>query len=93
MKDRYSLLKDIQQSLGAFVDKYLLEIIIDNITMVLYDYEVTDRCTDLAVCGDENQKLLQRYAACLYVEGKSEKTIKGYIYRLNDMLYAESDEY
>lgn len=86
MKDRYSLLKDIQQSLGAFVDKYLLEIIIDNITMVLYDYEVTDRCTDLAVCGDENQKLLQRYAACLYVEGKSEKPIKGYIYRLNDML-------
>ena len=48
------------------------------ITQVMKDYDVQTAATDLAICPDVNEKLLNRYTACLRIGGKSEKTIEQY---------------
>ena len=53
--------------------------IADGFVKILADYDVTERCTDLALLDDVNEKLLKRYSACLLIDGKSEKTIYMYV--------------
>lgn len=48
------------------------------ITQILKEYDVQKTVLDLAVCPDVNEKLLNRYTACLRIGGKSEKTIAQY---------------
>ena len=72
---------------------------IDIITDILKDYEITAASTELAVCSDVNEKLLNRYCACLSIGGKSEKTIAQYrrtaekLARLTGKDYTDTDVY
>jgi site-specific recombinase XerD len=62
----------------ACLDPEVVRLVADAATKVLADYEITDRCTDLAQLDDPNAKTIKRYCACLLVDGKSQKTIKQY---------------
>lgn len=60
------------------VESEQLSVIMDMITRVFGDYEISERCTEVAVLDDTNEKLLNRYCACLMVDGKSKQTIYAY---------------
>ena len=49
---------------------------------VLESYEISERVTALVTNESRNLQLLQTYASSLLIDGKSEKTIKMYIYKL-----------
>lgn len=69
------------------------------LTKVLGDYEITERCTSLEVYDDSNEKILKMYTACMLVDGKSEGTVRMYVYqcrRLAQVIgkpYAEMNAY
>lgn len=44
----------------------------------LANYDVNERCAEVVVYDNENERLLKQYCACLYVDGKSEKTAYQY---------------
>lgn len=58
-------------------DTYSAEVI-DKIVLMLNDYDITKACTELVAYDNVNERILKRYCACLYVDGKSEKTIYQY---------------
>ncbi len=58
-------------------DNYSADLM-DKIVLMLNDYDITKTCTDIVAYDDINERILNRYCACLYVDGKSEKTIYQY---------------
>ena len=86
---RTSFIKTFEASLANALTEEQLHQVVDIAIRVLGDYEITDRCTDLAPLDTENGKAIKRYCACLFVDGKSEKTIYQYrrsIQKLSDFL-------
>lgn len=75
---RINIVRSVEEQLVSVVDPERLQIISNVLTRVLNDYEVTERCTDLAVRDSTNERLIKRYCACLVIDGKSEKTIYQY---------------
>jgi len=51
----------------------------DALIRVLDKYEVTEKETALTVYDDTDARILKKYSACLYVEGKSELTAEAYL--------------
>lgn len=49
------------------------------LTKTLADYEISTRCTSVAIQDDFNEKIIKQYAACLLVDGKSKNTISQYV--------------
>ena len=84
MKDRNTLLHDIEIALSTVIDLDILQDAVDKIAEVVQSYEVQERCTSIVPVDDKNENILKKYAACLYVDGRSTKTIGQYIYRLKD---------
>lgn len=79
MRDyRMDIIKAAEEQLASFLDQMEIYRVSDVLAKVLADYEVTERCTDLALQDDGNERILRRYAACLTIDGKSEKTIYQY---------------
>lgn len=86
---RLSLLKSIETCLYGALDPEEAGELTEQITIILGDYEVTERCTDVAVPDTTNEKILKLYCGCLVVDGKSEKTIYQYrrvVQRLGDFV-------
>lgn len=75
---RTQLINSIEQSLVGVLDPETNETVTRKILCILNDYEVTKRCTEVAIYDDTNDRLLKRYCACLMVEDKAEKTVYGY---------------
>lgn len=75
---RSKLVNRIEESLINSVDPDTRELVMRKVLSALNDFEVMERCTDLAVYDDQNERLLKRYRACMMVDGKSEKTIYAY---------------
>lgn len=53
------------------------------LTEALYDYEVTERCTDLAVIDTENDKLIKKFLAVKKLRGGSNRTYRNRYYTLH----------
>lgn len=66
-----------------------LNLFIDTIIIDLDSYELTPRCTEVAVRDTSSEQLLKIYQGTLLTEGKSKNTVYGYIRLLtrfmNDM--------
>ena len=75
---RNAFLKSVEQSLVSILEPEKLKEVVDKVTIVLGDYEITERCTDIVPLDTTNTKLIKRYCACLKVDGRSEKTIYRY---------------
>ena len=93
---RSEFLQDVEQSLVGVVDMDVLNCVVNNIAMILNNYEIAERCTELVPADDENEKLLKQYLACLVIEGKSENTILQYgriLKRMSDEIRKPYTEY
>lgn len=76
---RLQFIRDVETALVTKYGTDQATAITDVVGRVLSSYEITERCTDLAVQDDRNERLLKRYSACLMIDGKSEKTIRQYM--------------
>ena len=86
---RNEFLQSIETSLVNVVDNTIIKDVMNMITIVANDYEITNRCTDIVTVDSKNIKLVKRYMGCLLIDGKSEKTAYQYkrtISRLSEFL-------
>lgn len=86
---RNEFLQSIETSLVNVVDIAIIKDVMNIITIVTNDYEITNRCTDIVTVDSKNIKLVKRYMGCLLIDGKSEKTVYQYkrtISRLSEFL-------
>ena len=89
---RNAFLQSVEQSIFSLVSPEKAKEIADKITIILNDYEITERCTDIVPVEGKNERLLKKYLACLMVDGKSEKTAYQYrrtLIRLSDFLHMD----
>ena len=56
------------------------------LTALFQKYDVSEACTDLAVCDDSNERIINTYIASMRLEGRSEKTLKQYYDALTKLL-------
>lgn len=77
---RNNFIKSVETALVGRLEPETFDLVIATVIKQLNDYEITERCTDVAIYNDANERIMKRYCACLMVDGKSEKTI--YQYRL-----------
>ena len=82
MDIREKLINDIIEELSAVYNAENLGIIRTATVKVLSNYEVAERSTAITLYDDRNERLLKRYAACMNVDGKSDKTIALYVARI-----------
>ena len=83
---RMSFIRDVESSLAGVFAPAQITLISNIVTKALAEYEIAERCTDLALLDDTNERLIKRYRACLMVDGKSEKTIYQYIRTIRKLL-------
>lgn len=79
MDYRHEILKRFETNLVTNMETETVRDISNALLVILDDYEVTTRCTEIAVVDSPNESLLKTYSASLLLEGKSEKTVNQYI--------------
>lgn len=96
MKDpRMEYIRKLETMLSSVYDAAQISVISNTALKALSDYEITERCTDLAPLDDFNEKILKRFRACLLIEGKAESTAAQYLRtcrKLEDLLHKRYDE-
>ena len=96
MKDpRMEYIQKLETMLSSIYDAAQISIISNTALKALSDYEITERCTELAPLDDFNERILKRFRVCLLIEGKSESTAKQYIRtcrKLDDKIHKRYDE-
>ncbi len=75
---RNEFLQKVERTLVTILDQEELDEVVHEVMMILGDYEIVERCTEVALLDDTNDRLLKRYCACLMVDGKSKATISNY---------------
>ena len=75
---RENLIRRIRARIGSVLEPDVANAIVESIIRELSNYEVTERCTDLAIPDGENEKIMKRFVACLRLDGKSSGTIYQY---------------
>lgn len=78
MDYRGKFLQSLERELVGMMNQSTRESVMNAVTRVLMEYEISERCTELTVMDDSNEKLIARYCACLLVDGRSEGTIHQY---------------
>ena len=79
MDGKERLSQDIMELLTNTFDIEQISVINMALTKAMQNYDIQIRSTQLTVYDDKNERLLKRYSACLYVDGKSKKTIDVYV--------------
>lgn len=96
MKDlRMEYIKKLETMLSSVYDAAQISVISNTALKALSDYEISERCTELAPLDDFNEKILKRFRACLLIEGKAESTAKQYLRscrKLDDKIHKRYDE-
>lgn len=72
--------------LGKSMSKELVSVVDMALTALFQKYDVSEACTDLAVCDDSNERIINTYIALMRLEGRSEKTLKQYYDALTKLL-------
>ena len=81
-KFRVELLTMLDKSMS----KELVSAVDMALTALFQKYDVSEACTDLAVCDDSNERIINTYIASMRLEGRSEKTLKQYYDALTKLL-------
>ena len=68
------------------MSKELVSVVDMALTALFQKYDVSEACTDLAVCDDSNERIINTYIASMRLEGRSEKTLKQYYDALTKLL-------
>lgn len=85
MKTREEIIEKVTELLRGNIENDVISTVQDALTIVLYNYEIQKRCTEISVV-DNTDKLLKRFIATKRIEGLSEKTIQRYVY-INQKLF------
>lgn len=75
---RNDIVKSVELSLLNVLDRDTTTIVSNKLLCILEEYEVTKRCTDVAVYDDTNGMIIKQYLSCLRVDGLSKNTIYAY---------------
>lgn len=75
---RNELIKSVEISLASTLDPDAIELVSRKLFVVLDDYEITKRSTEIATQDFGNERIIKRYLACLAIDGKSPNTIYYY---------------
>lgn len=78
-KNKMSVLQTVEEKLVGALLPDQIALVSDTIAQALAPYDVIEGRRELVVYDDTNERLLKRYSACLFVDGKSEKTIYQYL--------------
>lgn len=78
MDYRGRFLQEVERELVGTMSQTELDYVMNTVTRVLREYEISERCTDIALADNTNEKLLAQYCACLRVDGRSEGTVYQY---------------
>lgn len=78
MSKKSELVQKFQEQIVNVYGPAETERIADVLVLVLEGFEVSERCGALVPYENENERILKRYLACLFIDGKSEKTIEAY---------------
>ena len=81
-KFKEQFIKSVEESLVNKLPKNQLDIVMDEITKVMSNYDITKDNHELITYVDVNGDILKRFCACLMIEGKSPKTIRAYSYMI-----------
>lgn len=80
--EKEQLLNDLKMKLYGYYEVGFINDIINHLSIVLKDYSVTSAKGELVVYEDYNEIIEKKYAVCLAISGRSNKTIKQYILQL-----------
>lgn len=75
-KNRF--VRGIEEALVGRLSADDVTMVADEIIKALSGYDLIKSCTDIVVYDNVNEATLDRYCACLMIDGKSEKTIAQY---------------
>lgn len=78
MEIREEIIQRVMQALDSRVDVGTADIVQDILTIELNNYEVLERCTDVAVVDSSAEKMLKKFIATKRVEGIAESTLARY---------------
>lgn len=83
---RTNLLREVSQKLAESFDPKDIELIGDALAISLERYEITERCTDLIVMDNSDEKLIRLYVSSIMSEGTRKTTAMNY-YRFLKRFY------
>lgn len=92
---RMEYIRELETQLSSVFSTAQISLISNAAIKALSEYEITERCTELVILDDYNERILKRYRACLMINGRSEKTIYQYIrtcIKLSDLLHKNFNE-
>lgn len=75
---RIDFIRKVEEILLGYLPGETTSEVMARITTELDKYELAERQTDIVPYSGKNERTLQRYCACLFIDGKSEKTIAQY---------------
>lgn len=78
-KNKMAVLQTVEEKLVGALSPDQIALVSDAIAQALAPYDVIEGCRELVVYDDTNERILKRYSACLFVDGKSDKTIYQYL--------------
>lgn len=78
MDIRTNIIQSVIGALNGRVEDEIIDLVQDVLIIQLNNYELTERCTEVAVRDDSAEGKLNKYIATKRVEGKSEKTLNRY---------------
>ncbi len=77
-KCKMEVIRSLEEKLIGQLDPEQIGLVSDNLTRILAGYTVEKVSTDLVPYDDTNTRILKQYCACLFVDGKSKRTIMQY---------------
>lgn len=78
MDIRESIIQSVMESLKTCVTREVLDTVQDILTIQLNQYEVTERCTAVALHDASAEGMLRKFVATKRIEGIAESTLKRY---------------
>lgn len=78
MDIRTSIVQSVISVLSGKADDNIIDLVQDVLIIQLNAYELTERCTEVAVRDDTAEGMLNKYIATKRVEGKAETTLERY---------------
>ena len=75
---REQIIQKIMQALDGRTDAGTADIVQDILTIELNNYEIQERCTDVALADDSADRMLKKFLATKRIEGIAESTLLRY---------------
>lgn len=79
---------DITMAMMSVLDDNQMQRLKNVLDMVLYNYDIKPKTTELAIYDSSNTKIINKYIGCKRLEGLSEKTLKQYHFMITKFIEA-----